>query len=49
MVLPYLKDFYNKVVVFYIVSYILCGDYVQISLVLFWYFVFSSLELNKWY
>jgi hypothetical protein len=47
MVFPHLKGFYNKVMVFYIVPYILCGDCIQISLVLLWYFVFRTLELNK--
>jgi hypothetical protein len=36
-------------VVFYIVPYILCGDCIQIYLVLLWYFVFRYLVLNKWY
>jgi len=46
MVFTYLKGFYNKVVVFYMVSYILCGDCIYISLDLFWYFVFRYLVLN---
>jgi hypothetical protein len=49
MVFPYLKGFYNKVVVLYIVSYILCGDFIHIYLVLLLYFVFRYLVLNKWY
>ena len=48
-VFPYLKGFYNKVVIFYMVSYILCGDCIQIYLDLLWYFVFRYLVLNKWY
>jgi hypothetical protein len=32
-------------VVFYIVSYILCGDCIQISLVLLWYFVYTLHDL----
>jgi hypothetical protein len=36
-------------VVFYIVPYILGGDYIDIYLVLLYYFVFRYLVLNKWY
>jgi hypothetical protein len=46
---PTSRVFYNKVVVVYIVSYIVCGDYIHISLVLLWYFVFRYLVLNNWY
>ena len=44
-----LRVWYNKVVVFYIVPYILCGDCIQISSDLLWYFLFRYLVLNKWY